>query len=72
MKIPKTQEKRTTIRIPVEIYDELVKVAKYHERSLNVEITERLKAAAVSDQFARLMRDNQEIKQMLKELLENN
>jgi hypothetical protein len=70
MKIANNQEKRPTIRISVELYDAIAESAKYHGRTFNAEVTARLQAAYVADQFERLSRENAEIKQLLKELID--
>lgn len=69
MNIPVKQKKRPTIRIPTALYDTIAESAQYHGHTFNDEVTARLQAAAVADQFDRLSRENAEIKQLLKELL---
>jgi hypothetical protein len=70
MKNPSKNEKRPTIRMPTDLHEQLVAAAKYNGTTFNAEVLHRLTATVERDNFDRLFRENAEIKQLLRELLD--
>ncbi len=70
MKIPRKQDEliRISLRVPPEIHAELLAAAKYNGRFLNDEVLERVKAKPVLDRLDALLRENAEMKAMIKEM----
>ena len=70
MKIPKKQGEliRISLRVPPDIHAELIESAKYNGRFLNDEVLERVKAKPVLDLLQALIRENAEMKAMIKEM----
>jgi hypothetical protein len=56
---------RTTLRIPLALYDHLQVTRKYNGNTLNAEILARLEATVKADQFDHLSRELAEIKALL-------
>jgi hypothetical protein len=73
MRITSEQEDelvKRTLRIPRSLYDAIQARADTRGISVNLEIVERLEAAAVSDQFKKLSAEVAEIKKLVRELLD--
>lgn len=59
---------KSSLRLPRQLHAELMAAAEYHGRSLNAEILDRLQAAPVIDLLQSLLRENAEMKAMIKEM----
>jgi hypothetical protein len=70
MKIPKMQDDRValTIRLPQNVHAELVAAAHYNGRFVNDEVLERIKSVTIVELLHSLMRENAEMKAMIKEM----
>lgn len=64
--------RKTSLRLPPELHAELSAAAEYHGHSLNAEILTRLQATPLLELVQTLVRDNTELKTMLRELLDLN
>lgn len=69
-KTPADPVVRKTIRLPASMYAELEKAAAYHGHSTNTEMVERLKAAAMADQFGLLLKELGDLKALDREILD--
>lgn len=70
MKIPKKQDERVslTVRMPHHVHAELVAAAEYNGRFLNDEVLERVRATPTLELLRELLRENAEMKAMIKEM----
>lgn len=59
---------KSSLRLPRQLHAELLNAAEYHGRSLNAEILDRLQAAPVVDMLQELLRENAEMKLMIREI----
>ena len=57
-----------TVRVPLHVHAELVAAAQYNGRFLNDEVIERVKAKPVLDRLDALLRENAEMRAMIKEM----
>jgi plasmid stability protein len=70
MKISKDQDLvEKTLRLPRDLSEEIKLTAKAHDRSANAEMVERLRAAPVADEVARLAGEIAELKALVRQLL---
>lgn len=69
-KTPAKKPATFTVRIPQELKDQLKAAASFNGHSVNTELIMRLTKAGIDDQYALIMRENAEIKAMLRELLD--
>lgn len=70
MKLSKDQEPvKKTIRLPHDLNEEIEWAAKLRGISANAEIVDRLRAATVSDELARLSSEIAEVKAMVRQIL---
>jgi len=61
---------KTAVRLPPQLHKELKEAAEMNGRPLNAEIIARLMATPVQEKLDRLASNDQEIKTMLRELLD--
>lgn len=62
--------RKTSLRLPQDLHATLASAAEYHGHSLNAEILSRLQATPLIDLVETLVRDNAELKIMVRELLD--
>jgi len=61
---------KSAVRFPPQLHQELKEAAERNGRTLNAEVIARLLAAPVNEQLEKLASGNQEIKALLRELLD--
>lgn len=59
---------KSSLRIPRTLHAELMAAADFNGRGLNAEIMDRLRAAPVAEMLRTLLRENAEMKAMIREM----